>query len=369
MAAFARWMHSCILLSFGAWACGGRVEPNLGSNASDAAAGAAATGGTTSTVAARCDGVPHRTEAPIQVAERPASIRASPARWSSSSALIAGAGQHVIYCGITGSRLASGGGCDDLGVPSEPLIPPVSPFDWADGWSAWGSAADDFYFAQWGKIYHYDGRSWSELEGLKNRFYSVTGSRPNELWLTTAGYDNYHFVAGTLTHVPSLPSASVRNLRAGGPGEVWGIRVDSAGSPPPRGPRELVRYVEGTHWIGTGLVDIQSLSVTSATNAWAIAGHSIYRFDGQCWSEFEDPALTVQVSTAPLSRVWASSPDNVWLTGGDAWLRHWNGQSWTLTSLDTQHPLSDIWETSAGLWVLEDSQAGGDTFYFVPRTG
>jgi hypothetical protein len=179
---------------------------------------------------------------------------------------------------------------------------------------------------------------------------------------------NWHFVNGALEKIPPYIGSYVTELHGGGPGEVWGIRVSAARSQRDT-PRELMHYVRGERWTGTGLVGIVSFSVTSATNAWATDGSFLYHYDGQCWSEFADPASTLEISHAPLRDVWAHRPDDVWLTAGDAHLRHWNGHGWALMSLPTQGALGDIWGTPRGVWVLEEGQDGAGAYYFVPYVG
>lgn len=368
MAAFLRWTQSCILLSSWLWGCGGRLDHEVGSKPPDAAAGApaSATGG--APTVGDCGTVPQRVEAPIEIAPLPGGVQMFAELWSSRNDLVAGVGEHVIYCGSTSALHASGGSCVDLGVPADLLIPDSSPFDDQDPWSAWGSATDDFYFVQWGSVLHYDGRNWAEREELGKPVLEVTGSGPNELWLTDMDHVNWHFVNGALEKIPPYIGSYVTELHGGGPGEVWGIRVSAARSQRDT-PRELMHYVRGERWTGTGLVGIVSFSVTSATNAWATDGSFLYHYDGQCWSEFADPASTLEISHAPLRDVWAHRPDDVWLTAGDAHLRHWNGHGWALMSLPTQGALGDIWGTPRGVWVLEEGQDGAGAYYFVPYVG
>jgi hypothetical protein len=194
-------------------------------------------------------------------------------------------------------------------VPADLLIPDSSPFDDQDPWSAWGSATDDFYFVQWGSVLHYDGRNWAEREELGKPVLEVTGSGPNELWLTDMDHVNWHFVNGALEKIPPYIGSYVTELHGGGPGEVWGIRVSAARSQRDT-PRELMHYVRGERWTGTGLVGPrekrQGLTVCACSRELARRGLSA---SGGAGARLWGGGVNGSAMTAPMN---ASARSNVW---------------------------------------------------------
>ncbi len=156
-----------------------------------------------------------------------------------------------------------------------------------------------------------------------------------------------HYTGTTWTQVPA-PSPGTRDnlltsVAGSGPNDVWAVGYFRN---LPYGNR--IRLPQILHWNGSAWSQVTSpdsgaghstylygVAVTSATDAWAVGngdgGAFVARWNGTAWISVPAPALTT------LSTVSARSAGDVWVAGADASgapaLAHWNGASWSLTTV------------------------------------
>jgi hypothetical protein len=215
---------------------------------------------------------------------------------------------------------------------------------------------------------YYSAGSWGTALPLTDghEFSEVTGTSIHDFWLkaaphfATSSYQTrseiYRVVDGVATAVPppALPRPDAKpgvidRLQAGAGEELWAIQADQPG----QFPNEVLHLTDGT-WNRTGLVDVEAIFVASDHSVWAVGGTSIHRFADGCWVSWEDPRTMLGEAPSNLRRVWARSANEVWVTGEDQLLRHWNGEAWSLATMSTSAtvPLGDLSGTPTGVWVL-----------------
>ncbi|HEY3451292.1 MAG TPA: hypothetical protein VGK67_33345 [Myxococcales bacterium] len=156
----------------------------------------------------------------------------------------------------------------------------------------WGASGSDLWAFTWGGWpLHWDGTRWAETTAPYPLWNTVSwGTGPHDLWALALG-------------IGTIEALFLHNDGTG-----W----TSAGPPPP--------------------IDNPGLWAATPTDLWAVGsnpdgGGEVYRGDGATWSKVLGP------EDVPLSSVWGSSGDDVWVPAGTAML-HWNGSSWTRYGLD-----------------------------------
>jgi hypothetical protein len=108
-------------------------------------------------------------------------------------------------------------------------------------------------------------------------------------------------------------------------------------------------------WITPAGTDawIEGMWGTDETNLWLVgqAGAPNYealvlRFDGQRFIK-HDLGRNVLIQD-----VWGTGPNDVWVVGSYGVVRHWNGATWEVLDLPSQHNLAGIWgASSTQIWI------------------
>lgn len=222
--------------------------------------------------------------------------------------------------------------------------------------SIWMSAPDNLWVSSYTEsVAHFDGESWTQAIGTGDlgeiEARTIVGTSSENVW----------FLGGRVVHFDGTEFAEVT-----GPGpemlnDSWmdatgnqGWAVGSFG--------RLIRFSEGQwtvfggaaydpsrpldFWLG--LIDVFALD---DDNAWAVGYGTILRFDGENWSEIPD------APQGTWEKVWASSPDDLWVAGEFNDLVHWDGETWTTITADTYFITPhDMWGVSAdNMWFAADS--------------
>lgn len=121
---------------------------------------------------------------------------------------------------------------------------------------------------------------------------------------------------GDGTEWVAMPSATTRNLRSlwgSSPSDIW------AG-----GASGTVLHFDGTAWtlVSAPVSQVDSIWGSSASNVWLTSSTSVLRWNGSSFTSFSIGGTLLSVS--------GTGPNDVWVTGEQAYLRHYDGTSWTM---------------------------------------
>jgi hypothetical protein len=191
---------------------------------------------------------------------------------------------------------------------------------------------------------------------------NITAAGPNTVWafenpapLGTAGKSvAWKLSGGAWTKVP-LPGtgAQVTSVSASSASDVWAFRSTSN-----------LRDEQALHWNGSGWTLVSTLPdysiansiVLSPDNVWAFGGqHGAWHYNGRSWSQVPGGSGLTSGS--------ALSPTSIWAVGGNV-VAHWNGASWTRTSLSSLLPAKSSGPYLAAVYAASASNVyaitGGD---------
>jgi hypothetical protein len=120
--------------------------------------------------------------------------------------------------------------------------------------------------------------------------------------------------------VESSTTAELTSVHGSGAGDIWAV-----------GARGIILHYDGSSWrqvpSGTRRT-LHNVFSTDPGDAWAVGeGNTVLRWDGSLWRTM---TATAGASNA-FYAVWASSPADVWLAGGEG-LLHWDGIQWSAPS-------------------------------------
>lgn len=207
-----------------------------------------------------------------------------------------------------------------------------------DVFAVWGLAEDDLFAAvadphdERGRILHFDGTDW--------RPSPMSPPQDKDLSFSTDIRAFWGFAPDDV-------------LAAG---RVWwreceGCRLQL---------REAVLRWDGeawnTVWTGTSHDNhFAEIWASSPTDIWAVGRHGsnpyVVRYDGSQWSEVgpDVPEYTYP----PLTAVWGTGPDDVYVGGLDGLLLHFDGAGWTALQAPVEETVGGIWGSATGpAWAV-----------------
>ncbi|HEX5057992.1 MAG TPA: hypothetical protein VFV99_01475 [Kofleriaceae bacterium] len=89
---------------------------------------------------------------------------------------------------------------------------------------------------------------------------------------------------------------------------------------------------------------VSALKVFSDVDAWAVSSNGAFHWTGGTW---------IQISTDGFYGVWGSSPIDVWLSGKNGMMSHWDGMSLTTMSTPATLQLGVTYGTASNdVWML-----------------
>jgi hypothetical protein len=227
--------------------------------------------------------------------------------------------------------------------------------------AVWGTACDDVWAGFLddslgsGRVQHFDGNTWTTVE--TRPIEQLTGTGSDDVWSLAEG-QLYHWSGlgpGTLRDSHTLDLFSLGPGAVGTMSDSHAVSVfartgasslavpapDGAGSLWGSSPNDIWGLGVGgfaSHWDGGAWKpqlpgwslsgdDATRVTGSSATDLWAVAGGALLHGDGETWQR----ALTPQQVGGSIYDVWAHTPSDVWVLGGDALIHRWNGASWQTT--------------------------------------
>ncbi|MBX3205290.1 MAG: hypothetical protein KF764_09485 [Labilithrix sp.] len=255
--------------------------------------------------------------------------------------------------------------------------------------SVWGSSKNDVWaVGSRGTIVHWDGMAWASTpSGTTQTLFAVSGTGAGDVWAVSSRAVALHstgFTGATATWTASAPVAPayapyfpmpwneslLLSVLARAPGDVWiggepyPVLLDPD-SPPQKA--NLWRG-SGMSWHHDVLADdfaIRGFWASGAADVWAVGGvfgtpvnragrafHTTGPSGAPVWTEVDTQ------SSASLSAVWGSGPNDVWIVGDRGTVRHWtNGpvKRWEIVAVPTDRDLHAVWGSGANdLWVVGD---------------
>ncbi len=252
---------------------------------------------------------------------------------------------------------------------------------------------------------HWNGTAWTEVPiptgpnpggtgrgGLRG----VAALAAGNVWTVgrsragTALVEHWDGTAWTVTTTPTV-SAGLDGVAAVSPTNIWA--VGDAVTNPDGTHAALIMHYDGTSWqrvanpvslpaafTGTALT---SVSAVNATDIWAVGATTdqlglaqplIEHWNGTAWSRVANPPRPAGISHYALGGVAALTATDAYavgglshedLSGGDAYLVHWNGTAWSRVTIPhTAAPndgLAAIATTPGGgpIWAVGSSSAPG----------
>ena len=139
---------------------------------------------------------------------------------------------------------------------------------------------------------HFDGTTWKDLApGGEDSFWWVTGSGPNDVWMSGEKGRMTHWDGTSFKEYPRVTTATIWGVWAQSPTEAWAV----AGSP------------------GKGA---------------AAPNDVVLRWDGTAWTQ---DTLPMKLDRS-LNKIWGTSSDDLYAVGEAATVWHRKGATWALES-------------------------------------
>lgn len=219
-------------------------------------------------------------------------------------AVIWGAGKNDVW--IAGNNFLHYDGASFTAVPPNNQI--------RDPQGMWGSGPRDIWVPEYaGRVWHYDGTSWTAAATGGVNLGRLWGSGPRDIWLAAGGGDMWHYDGVSWQNRPGITYFMYA---------VFGFRP-------------TLIYAVGQNY-------------------------AIQRWDGGKWTTLRDEAT----GTGQHESIWGSGPSDLWAAGTTAGavgaagiVRRFDGTSWQPSEAEAEESFYAIWGTAPGaLWAVGSSQ-------------
>ncbi|MCP4348989.1 MAG: BACON domain-containing protein [Desulfobacterales bacterium] len=218
----------------------------------------------------------------------------------------------------------------------------------------WGSSENDVFAVGYlfdyvngeilGKIIHYDGSSWTEMEtGYKGEFTGIWGSSANDVFATGVS-SIYHYDGNRWTEmeVDILDNDGI----------LYGIWGNSDTDVFAFGLFGTIIHYNGSNWIKMD-VPVSVKDAISITGMWGSSANDVFavgyvnsefpgiilHYNGNIWTEMESGY------NDHFYKVWGISEKDVFVIGNYS-MYHYDGNSWTKVDVNNDWILLDIWGAS-----------------------
>ena len=212
--------------------------------------------------------------------------------------------------------------------------------------AAWMSDPSDIWIVGGnGTLYHFDGQRWSAAQTspqdrIRSEVAWIGGLHDSDVWLMNSGSDPWHWDGIEWRRLGDIRSEP----------KLWRRFYDRLAF----GERPLHLHPE--IWFGERLSkwSIGKIWATTPDDVWLINRYGgLSHFDGQDWIDV-DPE-----NRSPAIAIWGAATDDVRLLRGDGSLRHFDGNSWRKESLPQGTKLlNSLWGSSrSDVWAVgQDGQ-------------
>ena len=168
-----------------------------------------------------------------------------------------------------------------------------------------------------GKIYRYDGSSWSQEADLgSNDLYWLTCINMSDCWAVGTSGKIYHYNGSSWSQFQDIGSTSLYGGTCVNADDCWAV-----------GASGRIYHYNGSSWsqnADVGSYTLTEISCTSANDCWATgASGKIYHYNGSSWSQFQD------MGSYTIYGLTCVSPSDCWAVGDAGKIYHYNGSSWS----------------------------------------
>ncbi|WP_394822270.1 hypothetical protein [Pendulispora albinea] len=219
---------------------------------------------------------------------------------------------------------------------------------WTYAWQAhiqgiWGSSPNDLWaignddiIGGSPFIMKYDGTAWNhEQHQLALRgwgdLHAIWGTAANDVWIS-GEHVLAHWNGTTWTKDLIANTVILDQLWGSSATDIWAAgRTDDPSNPSPR----------AFHWNGTAWspasVDGGAIWGSAANDVWMLNTTKLQHWDGSAWTSVPNPAGAKTIHAA-----WGNGPRNIWATGDDGLILHYDGAAWTAQDSGTTHSLNAV---------------------------
>lgn len=230
-----------------------------------------------------------------------------------------------------------------------------------------GEGFDESGGSSFGGILHYDGTSWSRMDGpalapeLDAALYSVSSSSPDEAYAVgftfniVDGEENatalrYDGSAWASTTVPGSNHLVLRDIWSRTGAGAFAVGDDATSASSPKG--AALRW-DGTKWgalTGAGNNSLNAVWGSSAVDVFAVGdGGTIRHFDGTTLSAMTSPTSEALVD------VYGNGSKDVYAVGLSGTIVHYDGTSWKVINSGVSDGLFGVWTTAAEAFAVGDA--------------
>ncbi len=233
-------------------------------------------------------------------------------------------------------------------IASPQILNAVSMLSNADAWIVGSQAI----------ALHYNGSTWTKVNtGITggDNLLTVSAVSSTEAWTASAQGKIYKWTGGSWTN-PSTPTNSLNSLsmldtNGNGTADVgWVV-----------GTKKTAFLYNGTTWTSTNTgisVDLNGVSIVSATDAWAagLTGKIFQWTGGASWAAITTPSASPTLNS--ISMIKSGSSDIGWAVGTNSTAWFYNGTSWASsnTGLAASLTLTSVITLSTNeAWVVDSA--------------
>ncbi len=224
----------------------------------------------------------------------------------------------------------------------------------------WGSSRKDVWITGYnGRVLRFDGKKWwDHPTGVSNDFNGIWGSGPKDVFTVGDRGVIFHWDGSCFKRQESGTENLFFGVWGTGPQDVWAV-----------GGRGNIAHYDGKTWSqvdtgfpgqklghfvsvwGTGKEDVYVAGILPDTRAKnADVYHNLLHYDGSRWQ-------TVDTQINGLLRwIWGTGPDDIWITGDEGVMTHFDGNSWTALPILDRLTRRGGWSDPGGrsVWVVGD---------------
>jgi len=224
--------------------------------------------------------------------------------------------------------------------------------------AVWGSAADDVWAVGLNATLHWDGKTWASEPGPSGSVYALWGTSANDLWGigATDGHSRaiFHWDRIAWTTFVSDGTAdspgSLTGIWGSGPNDVWAVGHLRYST------KALLYHWDGTSWsVDDTMTGYPGYLWGSGPNdVWAAGLGGVMHFDGATWSN------TTIDQTKDFGPIWGASASDVWLAARSpdpavtsTEVLRWNGSAWSPVIDGPKQTVQAFWGSRADdVWAI-----------------
>jgi hypothetical protein len=248
-------------------------------------------------------------------------------------------------CAYTSSTTTCSGGCAN-GACTQSGWTSTNVGVGFDLYAVWGDSASDVWAVGLGGAMHFDGTSWTENSppGLVTYLGAVTGSGPNDVYVTESGGSVFHYDGTTWSTSPlGYSEIGVPGLFEASLSSFWiaGFVRDSEGFANTAVLLPATVSAFGTVEKASGVYNPATVTVTAV---YAVGPNDIWVGATQM---LHSNGTTLFPTSAPGAiSLWASSATSIFGATGGTDVVIYDGTSWTSSNTGTQGQTEAVWGTS-----------------------